>query len=159
MTQSMVDSLVTLSNGQGELPRKKDQARELQQRIEAIDWDAKVKIVKLKRLIAFSLQQFEARFTCSLDDKKMIEYVEASIEANKLLDKLNVNDRYEDREEKLEKLETLIYKIWEDEYSDQLYKLYDQLQDIFIKLFFLNTQENQYFDNTHSEKEDKTHIG
>ena len=163
----MIDSLLASPNGQGEVPRKKDQARELQQRIEAIARDAKVKIVKLKRLIAFSLQQFEARFTCSLDDKKMIDYVEASIEANDILDKLNVNDRYEDdKDEELEKLETLIYKIWEDEYGDQLYELYDQLQNIFIKLFFINTQETQkkyhfiHADNTHSEKEnDNTHIG
>ena len=138
----MIDSLLASPNGQGEVPRKKDQARELQQRIEAIARDAKVKIVKLKRLIALSLQQFEERFKYSLDDKKMIDYVEASIEANDILDKLNV--RYEDdKDEELEKLETLIYKIWEDEYGDQLYELYDQIQDIFIKLFFINTQETK----------------
>ena len=107
----MIDSLLASPNGQGEVPRKKDQARELQQRIEAIARDAKVKIVKLKRLIALSLQQFEERFKYSLNDKKMIDYVEASIEANDILDKLNVNDRYEDdKDEELEKLETLIYK-------------------------------------------------
>ena len=78
MTQNMVDSLLALSNGQGELPRKKDQARELQQRIEI-----------LKRLINFACKQFEARFTYSLDDEK-INYVEA----NDILGTLNVNDRY-----------------------------------------------------------------
>ena len=36
MIQNMIDSLLALSNGQGELPRKKDQARELQQRIEIL---------------------------------------------------------------------------------------------------------------------------
>ena len=76
MAQSMVDSLLALSNGQGDVPRKKDQARELQQRIEI-----------LKRLLMISRKQFEARFTYSLDDEK-INYVEA----NDILDTLNVND-------------------------------------------------------------------
>ena len=150
----MVDSLLALSNGQGDLPRKKDQARELQQRIEI-----------LKRLINFACKQFEARFTYSMDDEK-INYVEA----NDILDTLNVNDRYK-IEEKLEKLEILIYKIWEDEHGDEMMKAYNE-----ITLFFtdrtstqkniINTQETQkkyYFvhaDNTHSEKEnDNTHIG
>ena len=62
MSQNTVDSLLALSSGsndtielsetgQGEIPRKKDQAREFQKRIEAIDRDAKVKIAKLKRLL------------------------------------------------------------------------------------------------------------
>ena len=95
---------------------------------EAITRDAKVKIVKLKRLLAFSLQQFEARFTYSLDDEK-INYVEA----NDILDTLNVNDRYKNIEEKLEKLEILIYKIWEDEHGDKMMKAYNE-----ITLFFMD---------------------
>ena len=113
-----------------------------------------------------SRKQFEARFTYSLDDEK-INYVEA----NDILDTLNVNDRYKNIEEKLEKLEILIYKIWEDEHGDEMMKAYNE-----ITLFFtdrtskqkniINTQETlkkYYFvhaDNTHSEKEnDNTHIG
>ena len=147
MSQNNVDSLLTLSSGsnntielsetgQGEIPRKKDQAREeLQQRIEA-------KIVKLKRLIAFSLQQFEATFTYSLDDEK-IDYSELF----RILDTLN--DRYEDKEDKLEKIETLINKIWEEEYGEEIATTLYQLEDIFMTIFFINTQETQYyFDNT-----------
>ena len=114
-----------------------------------------------------SRKQFEARYTYSLDDEK-IDYVKA----NDILDTLNVNDRYKNIEEKLEKLEILIYKIWEDEHGDEMMKAYNE-----ITLFFtdrtskqkniINTQETQqkkyYFvhaDNTHSEKEnDNTHIG
>ena len=98
-----------------------------------------------------SRKQFEARFTYSLDDEK-INYVEA----NDILDTLNVNDRYKNIEEKLEKLEILIYKIWEDEHGDEMMKTYNE-----ITLFF--TDPKYYFvhaDNTHSEKEnDNTHIG
>ena len=78
----MVDSLLASPNGQGELPRKKDQARELQQRVEI-----------LKRLLMISRKQFEARYTYSLDDEK-INYVKQMNEANDILDTLNVNDRY-----------------------------------------------------------------
>ena len=101
-----------------------------------------------------------------MDDEK-INYVEA----NDILDTLNVNDRYKNIEEKLEKLEILIYKIWEDEHGDEMMKAYNE-----ITLFFtdrtskqkniINTQETlkkYYFvhaDTTHIEKEnDNTHIG
>ena len=90
-----------------------------------------------------SRKQFEARFTYSLDDEK-INYVEA----NDILDTLNVNDRYKNIEENLEKLEILIYKNWEDEHGDKMMKAYNE-----ITLFFtdrtstqkniINTQETQ----------------
>ena len=88
-------------NGQGNLPRKKEEVRELQQRVKI-----------LKRLLMISNQsrkQLEAKY--SLDDVK-INYVkqmmEAYNEANDILDTLNVNDRYKNIEKDLEKLEILL---------------------------------------------------
>ena len=95
MFQNTVDSLLALSSGsndntielsetgQGEIPRKKDQAREFQTRIEAIDRDAKVKIAKLKRLLPHGAD---------------------GEDAISILNTLNVNDLHEDREKKLDKL-------------------------------------------------------
>ena len=94
MSQNTVDSLLALSSGsndntielsetgQGEIPRKKDQAREFQKRIEAIDRDAKVKIAKLKRLLPHSADEEDAI---------------------SILETFNVNDRYEEREKKSRK--------------------------------------------------------
>ena len=150
MSQNTVDSLLALSSGsndntielsetgQGEIPRKKDQAREFQKRIEAIDRDAKVKIAKLKRLLPHGAD---------------------GEDAISILNTLNVNDRHEDK--KLEKLDILIDKMWEEEDIEEIATTSYKLQDIFITIFFIKTPETQhyfdnYFDNTHSEK---THIG
>ena len=103
----MVDSLLALSNigntielaesknGQGNLPRKKEEVRELQQRVKI-----------LKRLLMVSSQarkQFDKIFG-SLDDNTSVKinYVK---QANEILDTLQVNDRYE---KDLEKLEILL---------------------------------------------------
>ena len=130
----MVDSLLASPNGQGELPRKKDQARELQQRIEI-----------LKRLLMISNQsrkQFEAKYSLDDNTSVKINYVkqmmEAYNEANDILDTLNINDRYKNIEEKLEKLEILIYKIWEDEHGDEMMKAYNE-----ITLFFTDRTSKQ----------------
>ena len=99
----MVDSLLALSNngntielsesenGQGNLPRKKEEVRELQQRVKI-----------LKRLLMVSSQsrkQFEAKYSLDDNTSVMINYVK---QANDILDK-NI-------EKDLEKLEILLYK-------------------------------------------------
>ena len=177
----MVDSLLALSSGsnyntielsgtgQGEMPRKKDQARELQQRIEI-----------LKRLLMISNQsrkQFEAKYSLDDNTSVKINYVkqmmEAYNEANDILDTLNVNDRYKNIEKGLEKLEILLYKNWEDEHGDKMMEAYNEIIFFFTtsdrtstQKNIINTQETKkkyYFvhaDNTHSEKEtDNTHNG
>ena len=101
MYQNTADSLLTISSGsntiemsensQGEIPREKDLL--FQKRIEALDRDAKVKIAKLKRLLPHGAEEEDAI---------------------SILETFNVNDRNEDREKKLEKLDILIDKMWED---------------------------------------------
>ena len=99
----MVDSLLALSNngntielsesenGQGNLPRKKEEVRELQQRVKI-----------LKRLLMVSSQsrkQFEAKYSLDDDTSVKIDYVK---QATDILDTLDVNDRYKNIERDLE---------------------------------------------------------
>ena len=171
MAQNMVDSLLALSNngntielsesenGQGNLPRKKEEVRELQQRVKI-----------LKRLLMVSSQarkQFDKIFG-SLDDNTSVKinYVK---QANDILDTLQVNDRYKNIEKDLEKLEILLYKNWEDEHGDEMMEAYNEIIFFFTtsdrtstQKNIINTQEIDkkiYFvhaDNTHNGKETKT---
>ena len=110
-------------NGQGNLPRKKEEVRELQQRVKI-----------LKRLLMVSSQsrkQFEAKYSLDDNTSVKINYVkqmmEAYNEANDILDTLNVNDRYKNIEKDLEKLEILLYKKWEDEHGDEMMEAYNEI--------------------------------
>ena len=135
MAQNMVDSLLALSNngntielyesenGQGNLPRKKEEVRELQQRVKI-----------LKRLLMVSSQarkQFDKIFG-SLDDNTSVKinYVK---QATDILDTLDAHDRYENLERDLKELEGLLYNSWEDEYGDEMMEAYDEL------IFTINT--------------------
>ena len=131
MASNIADSILALSSkhGQHETPRKKDLL--FQKRIEELDRDAKVKIAKLKILLPHGTEKEDAI---------------------SLLETFNINDRYEDREKKIEKMDILIEKMWEEDdisnYEDEIARTYGKLQDIFMTIFFIKTPETQhYFDS------------
>ena len=96
MSTNTVDSLLVssqsqcrseMAESQGGTPREKEEI--FQKRMIELDQDAKVKIAKLKTLLPHSTEKEDAI---------------------SLLETFSVNDRYEDREKKGEKIDILIEK-------------------------------------------------
>ena len=119
-------------HGQGTyMPRKKDPL--FLKRMIELDQDAKVKIAKLKTLLPQGTEKEEAI---------------------SLLETFSVNDRYEDREKKEDKIDILIEKMWVEgdisNYEDEIVRTYSKLQNIFRTTTalwgdFTKTTETQHY--------------
>ena len=121
-------------------PRKKDPL--FLKRMIELDQDAKVKIAKLKTLLPQGTEK------------------EESIS---ILETFSVNDRYEDREKKEDKIDILIEKMWVEgdisNYEDEIARTYSKLQNIFRTTTamwgdFIKTPETKYSESL-KQKEDE----